>query len=525
MRLIPFLLITILFLSISCSNDTKEIPIVTPECTENSDCIEFGANYICNSESQKCVFDCSKCGDLASCNSEQTACITFEGRCSTITDCSENFSCNSDGFCEDSDGVIETTTRWLHQNSSLLNKQIKISSNITAIAYSQTGNIKGLYLQNSETPYSGIYIYFITAGVFTFEKGDKVEIIGVLDNQMGKKRIRIDAASVKLLDGEKIFFNPISIDYFADDINQFESMYVNIQLDTRFNMSVFLPQHYVFSNEVGEEIFVKDSANIGVLNKVSLYDQLTYLAGVLDYEDNYRVFPVVDNDILVKTPICNSCNEWENCLEDSICFLAENRCNQNSDCESLSATCDENHYCKLPFSLENGDIEIWNENTPTNFLIGDALIVSKESENINSGNFSAKVTRVESLIGDDKTRANILSPKIAVDSYKNYSFSLFVYDYDSEVDARVTYEIYNSFGDKIGSGIPYSNDGYTQNSENWQELNWNTDFAIHLWSGNELTDIDSIRFGVRLYKEHTNSSASGNGSIYIDNFSIIPIEK
>ncbi len=525
MKITYTIFILILLFTLSCSDNSEKKTVENEECSINSDCINFGENYICENNLKKCVFDCSKCSDWESCSDDKTSCIPISGRCSKTTDCSYGFSCNSNGFCEDNSGVIETTTNWLHIETSLLNKQIKTSSNILAIAYSQTGNIKGLYLQNSENPYSGIYIYFTTAGSFSFEIGSKVEVVGVLDNQMGKKKVRTDGASVTILNDEKKSFNPITIDYFDENISQFESMLVNIKLDSRFNMTLFLPQHYVFSDESGKQIFVKDTLNIGVLNVVSLNDKLISLGGVLDYEDsNFRVFPITENDIVVKTPICSGCSEWESCLDDSLCVLSENRCNQTTDCELLGAICDETHYCKAPFSLENGDIELWSENTPTDFFIGDALTISKESEIINSGSFSAKVTRVNSLVGEDKTKANILSPKVAVDNSKNYNFSIFVYDDDNNVDARVTYEIYNSLGSKIGSGVPYSNDGYTQNSENWQQLSWSTDFLMHLWSGNELTDIDSIRFGVRLYKDHSNNSSTGDGYIFIDNLSIDIIE-
>ena len=502
------------------------------KCNIKSDCDD---NQICKENScieQFCT--ANKCSNQEICIEDDKKCILNTGKCNDTTNkCEDGFTCNSDGYCIDSNDVIFTTIRELQINPDFIDKKVMTKGVVSAIALSQTRNQKGLYIQDGVDKHSGLYIYFIAAGQTNIKVGDQVKVIGVLDRELKAARVRTNIDEIVVLSSNENIFEKVEVDYFKEDILDYESMLIDVKLETRFNMQIFLSRHLIFMNSEGARILVKDT--ISWLNHLSLNVKLIKLVGILENsDDGARVLPRSESDIQISTPNCApECKEWESCLDDNLCVLDAGRCENSTQCGENYSCNTENNYCEVSeIILNNGEFEEWSSGNPTGYFYGSAIKATQESSKKYQTNYGAKVERFEYL-ADGTSNVNMLSPKIAVDYNKNYKLKLFVLDNDYDVDCRIYYESYNISDIKIGSGSLPSNDGLTKNVDNWMELDFTTNFISQTWR-EPMENISYIRFGIRVNKGHNNVidgipldntlpegyNPSGTGIIYLDSLTI-----
>ena len=496
----------------ACNNNT--------DCTETQTCTE----HICTEKTISC--GTSSCREWETCNTDTNKCELITGKCQTDSDCENGFTCNSQNYCQ-KDDVIYTTIQNLQTDTSFIDKKAQTTGIVTAIALSQKRQPKGLYIQFSEEIHSGLYVYFIEAGETSIKVGDRIKVTGILDRDIGHLRIRTRIPDIELIKNGVMPYKPVGVDYFTG-LNNYESMLVDIILSSRFNLRDIQPEHWIFINQFDTslKIFVKDT--ISYLNHLSLSVKLESLTGILDnFNGLGRVLPRNEDDIIVYAPFCEeACLEWEECLDIDYCAISEGRCVQSSDCRNENATCNtETHYCEEPSMLDNADIDNWTNGKPDGYLIGDALDVTQEDNKVQASSFSAKVERIDSLKTDNDS-VEFLSPPVAVDFNKNYELSFFILDNNYDIDAKIYYKAYDVYNTVIGSGIAGGND-FTQNTDNWIQLKYNTNFIAEIWRG-PLENLAYIRFGVRLYTAHCdiddtcpeNYQPNGTGFVYIDSLNI-----
>jgi len=514
--IIFFLLFSIM---ISC-NEKNEPQKCTPVCTDTQNC----DNGTCVDKPKKCNPTCS---DTQKC--EDGTCIDKPKECNPT--CSDTQNCKN-GTCVDKATLM--VIKKIQTDSSLIGEEVMTKGIVSAIALSQKVNHKGLYIQDSLDKHSGIYIYFTTAGKTEFKVGDQVEVHGILDRELNYARIRTKIEDIVVLSHDEKVYDKLEVDYFSEDIKDYESMLVNVKLESRFNLSEYLDRHIVFSNDKRDKILIKDT--ISWLNHLSINVKLVKLIGVIDNsKDGVRVLPRAENEIQISTPHCDpTCKEWESCLDDNLCVLDIGRCEKKSDCKA-NYDCDlTDNYCKVSnIILDNGDFDIWSEDKPTGYIYGKAIKVHQEDKKKYRTDYGAIVIRDDGKVDATKDM-HILSPKIAVNYNKNYKLTLFVLDNDYNVDCRIYYEAYDINDNKIGSMFINGNNGLTKNVENWIELTTITNFlGGEIWRGTP-DNLSYIRFGIRVHKGHDQLNngepidntippgypVSGNGKIYLDSLSI-----
>lgn len=523
----------------NCNETKKTCTLKENRCYKDEDC---SGGAVCDTEIHTCQFDCNTCETWEQCNNEETACeakpgscsvqedcgdwgncnttehlcIPLEGRCANDENCNNNLVCKENHFCGN-DEYVTTTINWLQESDLLLDQVVQITSTVTAVALSQSENQKGAYVQNGTEPYHGLYIYFNNAGAFDIKAGDQITATGTLDNQLGVRRLRTPFNTIVISKRDQTVPASVEIDYFTQS-RAYESMLVSIKLDSRFNIIQVLPQHYVFGDDADKTILVKDTLDHELSYILSLDDKLVSLTGIIDHDElEFRVLPRDENDITLITPVCGTaCSEWERCVDIDICVLDGDRCVEQSDCTKPGAVCNtEAHWCELPATMINGDLESWDDDTtPTGYMIGHALDVKQDTATLNSGSSAAWIT--QSQTPAETIESNILSPAIAVKGYKNYRLKASVLDKKESIKARMVYELYDIYNQKIGSGVPPSNDDFTYDSDVWQDLTFDTTFIAHMWGSSVTDDIASIRFGIRLY---------GTGSLHLDDLTIEEIEE
>jgi hypothetical protein len=244
-------------------------------------------------------------------------------------------------------------------------------------------------------------------------------------------------------------------------------------------------------------------------------------------KDTPEVLPLKEDDIVIYKPNCTPiCREWEECIDDNYCIISQGRCEVDEDCNNDNSSCDfQTHYCNEPSSLYNGDFDIWADNTPDGYLIGDALKTYKEENKKQSSLYSVKLERIDNL-KTDNTSVEFLSPPVSVEYLKNYQLSLYVLENNYNIDAKIYYKAYDVYNEVIGSGIAGGND-FTINEDNWIKLSYKTNFISEIWRG-PIENLSYIRFGLRLYKAHCdtdntcppNYEPDGNGYLYLDSLKI-----
>ncbi len=496
-------------------------------CNDNLDCpkTQTCENNHCTEKTDSC--DNTPCREWETCNTIANKCELITGKCLIDSDCEQEFTCNSQGYCQ-KDDFFYTTIQNLQTDESLIDKKAQTIGIVTAIALSQQRQPKGLYIQFGEEKHSGLYVYFIEAGATDIKVGDRIKVTGILDRDIGHLRIRTKISDIQLIRNGEMPYKPISVDYFTA-LDNYESMLIDVILNSRFNLRDIRPEHWIFINQFDSnlKIYVKDT--ISYLNHLSLSVKLNSLIGILDnFNGLARVLPRTEDDIVVYVPFCEEdCKEWEECLDIDYCAISEGRCVENSDCRNENATCNtESHYCEEPSILDNADIDNWTSGKPNGYLIGDALKVTQEDNKVEASSFSAKVERFEYLKTDNDS-VEFLSPPVAVEYDKNYELSLFILDTNYDIDAKIYYKAYDVYNTYIGSGIAGDND-FTKNIDNWVQLKYVTGFIDkgEIWRGLP-ENLSYIRFGIRLYKGHCdvdscpdNYEADGTGYLYVDSLNI-----
>ena len=138
--------------------------------------------------------------------------------------------------------------------------------------------------------------------------------------------------------------------------------------------------------------------------------------------------------------------------------------------------------------IQNGNFESWEGNTPAGWSVIDSgVAVSPTSEQVNNGQFAAKVT----VNTGSQSNTDFLQT-VNVEQGKTYNFSVGVYHTEGNVKARLYVDGYQG----------YSNNG-TKNQ--WQDVSFSYSATAN----------KDIQVGLRFYDV---SGFDGSEVVYVDNF-------
>jgi len=541
-----------------CNEDTGNCELSPGMCASADDCSAdkpvCDANE-CIAESTDCSVECDSNFQICS----EGSCVTKDGFCSTSDDCeTDKPICSAGHQCVADNNGDTVTIKELKDSGIEWNKY-------TTNGIVTTKDKDGFFMQDNSN--RGIYVYMnLKPGEFMeAEIGDRVTVTGAYKIHYGFNELTyfIDEErpenNINLEINVDTKNNPlpdfIEVDAGIKTLENFESMLVTLK-----NPNFRIKKKMIDS---GNRDFIltdsnetKFTANDYLYNLESMEGQvLSKIQGVLKFhKEEYKIVPRDSNDVAKATLTCDPvCETYEECVyegNNTVCQLAEGMCETQADCSETQECLD--HVCTTPPEVNlvpNAGLENWLVELPNGAELEDskaegwifgyqnqaATTATKESTTVFEGSFSAKLKKVAAENNNTNKKNEFLSPAFPVDTTKQYSISMKVFDNDPNVKVRLFFKFYDEAG--YSNGMGNMNNSFSVDSHEWREYkhpdNWNIYAGID--AGNEsgqLGTIKTMRVGVRLHhgEPSTTYDDQGNaiysdgtkaGYIYLDDVKVI----
>ncbi len=466
-----------------------------------------------------------------------------------LTDC-EDESCKNEDICNKCFGKTcptgescnpETGTCVTNKLTTILEMRTKNEE----VLYNTKGIVSavdkdGFFMQDDSD--RGIYVY-VNKKKIDQKVGDFVYVSGTYKVYYGLSELYNVTVSTLAQNQDLPDFKEIDAANI-NNLEQYEAMLVRLK-NSPFMVESTSSDPSNFDSEVKD----KNNNIFTIRNNIypfelSLQDEIEKLQGVLTYHrDKYKLIPRNEDDIKIKPLVCDPvCNDvFEECVRGESgneCKLKENMCDDEGNGCTSERRCEDNHCVLIEKNiLINGDFEEdydtdpdehgWEDSETAkgwifeyNNLAGTETKRTRTTEEypnkfVHSGEFSAKIIKKDKETTGDR-KPEYQSPKIFIDTSKQYNISMFLYDNDPNVSARVILRFFHEDENGTYSITAINSGGGSANKtvdmDSWKEYKY--PFVWNIYAGMSAEDIAKIsymRVGVRLFHQ-TNEE----GYIYID---------